>query len=43
MKVKQAFGVKKKSILIDDGSLCFAAYGGLPGQYIKWFLKELGP
>ncbi|VDM67503.1 unnamed protein product [Strongylus vulgaris] len=26
-----------------DTSLCFNALGGLPGVYVKWFLKKLGP
>uniref|UniRef100_A0A914C3R0 Inosine triphosphate pyrophosphatase n=1 Tax=Acrobeloides nanus TaxID=290746 RepID=A0A914C3R0_9BILA len=30
-------------VLIEDTSLCFNALGGLPGPYIKWFLKELKP
>ncbi|KAJ1368340.1 hap1 transcriptional regulatory prottein [Parelaphostrongylus tenuis] len=30
-------------ILVEDTSLCFNALGGLPGVYIKWFLKKLGP
>ena len=30
-------------VLIEDTSLCFNALGGLPGPYIKWFLKNLGP
>lgn len=29
--------------LTEDTSLCFNALGGLPGPYIKWFVKELGP
>lgn len=29
--------------LTEDTSLCFNALGGLPGPYIKWFLKKLGP
>lgn len=28
-------------MLVDDGSLCFNAYHGLPGPYIKWFLKKM--
>ena len=28
--------------MVEDTSLCFNAYGGLPGPYIKWFLKSLG-
>lgn len=31
----------QKPILVDDGSLCFNAYNGLPGPYIKWFLKKM--
>ena len=29
-------------ILIEDTSLCFNALGGMPGPYIKWFLKNTG-
>jgi inosine triphosphate pyrophosphatase len=28
--------------MVEDTSLCYNAYGGLPGPYIKWFLKKLG-
>ncbi|KRZ67726.1 Inosine triphosphate pyrophosphatase [Trichinella papuae] len=28
---------------VEDSSLCFNALNGLPGQYVKWFLKALGP
>lgn len=28
---------------VEDTSLCFNALGGLPGVYVKWFLKKLGP
>ena len=27
-------------VLVEDTSLCFNALGGLPGVYIKWFLKN---
>ena len=30
-------------VIVEDTSLCFNALGGLPGVYIKWFLKNLGP
>ena len=30
-------------VLVEDTALCFSALGGLPGVYIKWFLKKLGP
>ncbi|KZV86001.1 Maf/Ham1 [Exidia glandulosa HHB12029] len=28
--------------ITEDTALCFKALNGLPGVYIKWFLKELG-
>ncbi|MBW0483134.1 hypothetical protein O181_022849 [Austropuccinia psidii MF-1] len=28
--------------ITEDTALCFKAMNGLPGPYIKWFLKELG-
>ena len=31
------------AVMVEDTSLCFNAYEGLPGPYIKWFLKALGP
>ena len=30
-------------VITEDTSLCFNAWGGLPGVYIKWFLSKLGP
>jgi inosine triphosphate pyrophosphatase len=27
---------------VEDTCLCFNAYKGLPGPYIKWFLEKLG-
>ena len=30
------------AVMVEDTSLCFNAYEGLPGPYIKWFLKALG-
>jgi inosine triphosphate pyrophosphatase len=30
-------------VLIEDTCLCFNALGGMPGPYIKWFLKAVGP
>ncbi|TNJ27561.1 HAM1 protein [Giardia muris] len=29
-------------VLVDDTSLCFNAYGGLPGVYVKHFLQAVG-
>ncbi|KAL3867652.1 hypothetical protein ACJMK2_040523 [Sinanodonta woodiana] len=42
-KCKLAAEKIKGPVIIEDTSLCFNALGGLPGPYIKWFLKELGP
>ena len=28
--------------MVEDTCLCFNAYKGLPGPYIKWFLEKLG-
>ena len=30
-------------VLVEDTSLCFNAYGGLPGPYVKHFLKAIKP
>jgi inosine/xanthosine triphosphate pyrophosphatase family protein len=29
-------------VMVEDTCLCFNAYKGLPGPYIKWFLEKLG-
>ena len=29
-------------VIVEDTSLCFNALGGLPGPYIKWFMKKTG-
>ena len=42
-KAKIAFQQTQKPVLVEDTSLCFNAYKGLPGPYIKWFLKSVGP
>lgn len=42
-KVLTAVNLVKGPVLIEDVSLCFGALSGLPGAYIKWFLKSLGP
>ena len=33
----------KGPVLVEDTSVCFNAYGGLPGAYIKYFLKAIKP
>jgi inosine triphosphate pyrophosphatase len=41
-KVRQAYQVLQRPVLVDDVSLTFTAMGHLPGTLIKWFLTELG-
>ena len=41
-KVRQAYGIIKKPVLVEDVALTFTAMGRLPGTLIKWFLEELG-
>jgi inosine triphosphate pyrophosphatase len=38
-----AYNSLKKPVVVEDTSLCYNAYNGLPGPYIKWFLKSIGP
>jgi len=38
-----AFNQIKESVIIEDTSLGFASMGGLPGPYVKWFMKKIGP
>lgn len=42
-KAKEAYRMVKSPVLVEDVSLVFSAFGNLPGPYIKWFLKDLGP
>lgn len=30
------------AVFVEDTCLCFNAYKGLPGPYVKWFLEKLG-
>jgi inosine triphosphate pyrophosphatase len=43
-KDKALFAYEKvtKAVLVEDTSLGFNAYKGLPGPYIKWFMKGVG-
>lgn len=41
-KVREAYNILKKPVLVEDTSLTFHALGKLPGPFIKWFLTELG-
>ncbi|QQG51183.1 MAG: non-canonical purine NTP pyrophosphatase [Candidatus Saccharibacteria bacterium] len=38
-KVKQAYDIVKKPVLVEDVSLSFMALGGLPGPFVKFFVE----
>lgn len=42
-KCRVAASLVKGPVIIEDTCLCFNAWKGLPGPYIKWFLEKLGP
>jgi inosine triphosphate pyrophosphatase len=42
-KCMEAYQIVKRPVIVEDTSLCFNAFGGLPGPYIKWFLDSLKP
>ena len=41
-KCRTAMRILGRPVLTEDTCLCFDAMDGLPGPYIKWFLKKLG-
>jgi len=41
-KVREAYRIIQKPVLVEDVSLTFHALGRLPGTLVKWFLEELG-
>jgi len=41
-KAKCAFDLLQRPLIVEDVSLCCPALGGLPGPYIKDFLKRIG-
>jgi inosine triphosphate pyrophosphatase len=41
-KAKQAYNILKRRCVVDDTSFCFDEWNGLPGPYIKDFIKHLG-
>jgi non-canonical purine NTP pyrophosphatase (RdgB/HAM1 family) len=41
-KAQQAYAVLRRPVLVEDTGLAFAAWNGLPGALIKWFLLTLG-
>jgi non-canonical purine NTP pyrophosphatase (RdgB/HAM1 family) len=42
-KARQAYARLGRPVLVEDTGLTFAAWNGLPGALIKWFLAALGP
>ncbi|PWW73937.1 inosine triphosphate pyrophosphatase [Tuber magnatum] len=41
-KAKQAAEAIGGPVLVEDTCLCFNALKGLPGPYVKWFIKGVG-
>jgi non-canonical purine NTP pyrophosphatase (RdgB/HAM1 family) len=41
-KAQQAYALLGRPVLVEDTGLAFAAWNGLPGALIKWFLVSLG-
>ena len=42
-KARDAMRILGKPVIVEDVSLCFNAWNGMPGPYIKDFLQALGP
>ena len=40
-KVRQAYAIVKRPVMVEDVSLEFKALGGLPGPFIKFFLQAM--
>ncbi len=43
LKCRSAYSIIKGPVIVEDTCLGFNALNGLPGPYIKWFLKSIGP
>ena len=41
-KARQAYAQVQRPVLVEDTGLAFAAWNGLPGALVKWFLAALG-
>lgn len=41
-KARQAYGILREPVLIEDTALTFTAMGRLPGTFVKFFLEEIG-
>ena len=41
-KARLAYAALSRPVLVEDTGLAFAAWNGLPGALIKWFLSSIG-
>ena len=41
-KAAQAYSALRRPVLVEDTGLAFAAWNGLPGALIAWFVRGLG-
>lgn len=41
-KARRAYQLTGKTVLVEDVSLSFDAFGRLPGTLVKWFIQEIG-
>lgn len=41
-KVKYAYGVLRRPVMVDDTGLYIDAWNGLPGALVKWFMQRSG-
>lgn len=42
-KAKDAYARVRRPVLVDDTGLTLAAWNGLPGALVSWFLDSIGP
>lgn len=42
-KLRKAYESIKQPVIVEDTSLYFEAWNGLPGPLVKWFVEHLGP
>jgi non-canonical purine NTP pyrophosphatase (RdgB/HAM1 family) len=41
-KAREAYNLIKKPVIVEDTSLYFDAWNGLPGALVRWFLDSVG-
>ena len=41
-KVRQAYELVKKPVLVEDVGLTIKSLGRLPGPFVKWFIEDIG-